>query len=93
MVDKRYEEILHDCGIAMRRIEAWLDDELALVRDDEGRVYKVGESACCVMIRPLEARTLGSYKLERTELYVKGDPTAVESFQHLFTLRFMSAGG
>ena len=82
-----------DCGIAKRRIDAWLDDELVLDCDGECRVFRFAGEACVVSTHALEGRPLGSIELERTNLCVEGDTQAVEEFMRLFTLRFVSAGG
>ncbi|MBP3867330.1 MAG: hypothetical protein J6D25_05920 [Eggerthellaceae bacterium] len=82
-----------DCGIAYARIASWLEDELALPRADGGWVYSCDQDSCSISLEPLESRTLGKIDLERTRLVAEGDPHALESFDKLFTLRFISAGG
>lgn len=94
-----------DCGIRRARLESWLADELGLPfergawkftandSDESGGVSKAAEATCRVRLSPLEARTLGSFTLERTRLTAEGDARAIAYLQQLFTLRFMSAGG
>lgn len=82
-----------DCGIAYRRMAAWLNDELGLGRYGGGWLYCKGPKACRIQAEPLESRVLGAVSLERTHLMAQGDAEALESFQRAFTLRFMSAGG
>ena len=82
-----------DCGIATQRIVTWLEDELALPAYGEGWGFSVEGSTCIVTVQPLEARRLGTVRLERTRLIASGDEEALEEFSKLFTLRFISAGG
>ena len=83
-----------DCGIAYRRIAAWLDDELALPRNDEGAwEFTCEEGFCTVTLTECEPRMAGPISLERTRLQADGDDAALERFNRLFTLRFVSAGG
>ena len=82
-----------DCGISHARIAAWLDDELRLPRDRRGWTFSVGYHACLVEVSPLESRALGPIALERARLTASGDAEALASFEKLFTLRFISAGG
>ena len=82
-----------DCGISYARIASWLDDELALPREQECWVYTLGDQTCTIALEPLEDRPLGAVRLERSHLTVHGDPDALASFEKLFTLRFISAGG
>ena len=82
-----------DCGISYARIASWLDDELSLPRERECWVYTLEMQTCTIALEPLEDRPLGAVHLERSHLTVHGDPDALASFEKLFTLRFMSAGG
>ena len=82
-----------DCGIAYSRIEAWLRDELALPFDDNAWTFEHAGESCRIQIASLEPRSLGSVSLERCNLTANGDATAIDVFDRLFTLRFMSAGG
>ena len=82
-----------DCGIAIARLAGWLDDELALLHEGERYVFHQGKCACNVTLARLENRTVGLLDLERTRLVAQGDAEAVDVFERLFTLRFMSAGG
>lgn len=82
-----------DCGIAYARIASWLDDELALPRERECWVYALGDQACTITLEPLEDRLLGAVRLERSHLVALGNHDALASFEKLFTLRFISAGG
>ena len=82
-----------DCGISYARIASWLDDELALPREQECWVYTLGDQTCTIALEPLEDRPLVAVHLERSHLTVHGDPDALASFEKLFTLRFISAGG
>ena len=82
-----------DCGIAYSRIEAWLRDELALPAACDGWTFAHEGATCCIRIEPLEPRSLGSVSLERCSLHAEGAPAAIDEFERLFTLRFMSAGG
>ena len=82
-----------DCGIAIARLAGWLDDELALLHEGERYVFHQGKCACNVTLARLENRTVGLLDLERTRLVAQGDAEAVDVFESLFTLRFMSAGG
>ena len=82
-----------DCGISYARIASWLDDELALPREQECWVYTLGDQTCTIALEPLEDRPLGAVHLERSHLTVHGGPDALASFEKLFTLRFISAGG
>lgn len=87
------EHIDLDCGIAYSRLEAWLRDELALPKADDGWVFSHAGASCSICIAPLEPRPLGSVSIERCALHVDGAPAALDEFDRLFTLRFMSAGG
>lgn len=95
-----------DCGIAIKRITAWLDDELGLAHTGGAQCeafdvpspgttwdYPRGQASCHVRLEPLESRPLGMVHLERTRLTAWGDAGALEEFRKAFTLRFMSAGG
>ena len=82
-----------DCGIACKRIEAWLDNELSLPREGDAWMFSCDEGSCRVEAVAQESRTLGTIALERTLVRVEGNPPATEAFMRLFTLRFMSAGG
>ena len=82
-----------DCGISYARIASWLDDELGLPRERECWVYTLEMQTCTISLEPLEDRPLGAVHLERSHLTAHGDPDALASFEKLFTLRFMSAGG
>jgi len=83
-----------DCGIARARLETWLTEEMALDRCESGGWHFTSEDGMCsVELGNLESRTLGSVSIERTRLAITGDVEAVDTFMHLFTLRFMSAGG
>ena len=82
-----------DCGIALPRIASWLADELVLPCDGEAYAFHQGECMCSVTLSRLENRTIGLLDLERTRLVATGDVPAVDAFEKLFTLRFMSAGG
>ena len=88
------QNITLDCGIAYVRLKAWLADELALTSGDDGTwLFKNGDARCAVALSHLENRTLGNFALERTQLAVDGDASAVAAFMKLLTLRFISAGG
>ena len=82
-----------DCGIAMARIEEWLDGELGLPISDAGWTFPTDGGSCQVRLEPLANRRLGQVQLERTRLVGEGDADALEAFYKLFTLRFLSAGG
>lgn len=97
-----------DCGIRYARISAWLDDELGLVREDcqpeelpvSGAggadwhwVFVSNGASCRVSAFPLESRVYGGIAIERTQLSAQGDQPAIDAFERLFTLRFISAGG
>ena len=86
-----------DCGIAYTRIAGWLNEELALKREGEGEngawLFAVQERVCRIQAEPMERRKLGRVELERTRLRAAGDEEALASFEKLFTLRFISAGG
>ena len=82
-----------DCGISYARIASWLDDELALPRERGCWVYTLETQTCTIALEPLDDRPLGAVHLERSHLTVHGDPDALASFEKLFTLRFISAGG
>ena len=82
-----------DCGIAYKRIAHWLDDELALKREGGCWLFEFAGALCEVSLSPLEPRALGAVELERSHLVVEGASDAVDEFDRLFTLRFMSAGG
>ena len=82
-----------DCGISYARIASWLDDELGLPHERKCWVYTLGDQTCTIALEPLEDRPLGAVHLERSHLTVHGDPDALASFEKLFTLRFISAGG
>ena len=91
-----------DCGIAYARIAAWLDDELALSREDGSWVFHEASQpsrpehtgqTCRITLEALENRTFRRVSIERTRLVAEGDAGALESFEKLFTLRFISAGG
>ncbi len=82
-----------DCGIQHSRIDTWLESELALPRDGENWVFASGGASCLVSAVPLPSRAIGGIELERTLLTAQGDRAAIDAFQRLFTLRFVSAGG
>ena len=82
-----------DCGIAYSRIASWLDDDLALPRNDGRWVFAAGQGTCSISAEPLESRSFSRIELERTHLVAEGDSDALEVFEKLFTLRFISAGG
>lgn len=82
-----------DCGIAYQRIASWLDDELSLPYENGTWTFAFNGKACQVKAAPLPSRTLGKFGLERTQVAIGGDPTALDEFYRLFTLRFISAGG
>ena len=82
-----------DCGIAYARIEAWLHNELALPATPDGWEFEFAHVSCRIRIAPLEPRPLGSVCIERCSLHAEGDADALDEFERLFTLRFMSAGG
>ncbi len=82
-----------DCGISYARIATWLDDELGLPHERECWVYTLEMQTCTIALEPLEDRPLGAVHLERSHLTVHGGPDALASFEKLFTLRFISAGG
>ena len=82
-----------DCGIAYSRIETWLRSELALSILDGSWLFEHGGAICRIRIAPLDPRSLGHVSIERCALHAEGDAAAVAEFEHLFTLRFMSAGG
>ncbi len=91
-----------DCGIAYARIAAWLDDELALPRESGSWVFHEANQptrpehtgqTCRVSLEPLESRAFRNVSIERARLVAEGDAGALESFEKLFTLRFISAGG
>ena len=82
-----------DCGIAISRLEAWLCNELALPMDCSNWVFEYRGASCRIGIAPLEPRTLGTVSIERCNLIAEGDAVALDEFERLFTLRFMSAGG
>ena len=89
----RNDIIDFDCGIAMSRITAWLADELSLPVEDGAWVYSVGQRTCRIEVHPLQSRTLGAVRLERTHFIARGDAEAIAELRKLFTLRFVSAGG
>ena len=72
-----------DCGISYARIATWLDDELGLPHERE----------CWVYTLEMQNRPLGAVRLERSHLTAHGDRDALASFEKMFTLRFISAGG
>ncbi len=82
-----------DCGIAYARIAAWLDGELALPREDGCWLFRDDLQTCRITLETLESRTFRRVSIERTRLVAEGDAGALESFDRLFTLRFISAGG
>lgn len=82
-----------DCGIALRRIVSWLEDELALPVRGGKWVFAAGGGECLVNANALPSRDFGAMALQRTRLVATGDECALERFEHLFTLRFVSAGG
>ena len=82
-----------DCGIQYRRIAAWLDDELRLPREGEEWLFTSDGATCRISASPLESRSLGGIEIERTLLSTHGDQPALDVFERLFTLRFISAGG
>ena len=82
-----------DCGIAYGRIASWLSDELSLPYEGSRWTFVHDGSLCTVMLDRLEPRSFSNLELERSHLVVKGDASAVNAFERLFTLRFMSAGG
>ena len=82
-----------DCGIAYERIATWLASELALPKSGPAWVFEHASRSCTVELCELEPRMLRTLSLERCRLIARGDDAAVEEFERLFTLRFVSAGG
>ena len=82
-----------DCGIAYARIATWLDDELALPRDESRWVFHDAGKTCRISLELLENRMFRHVSIERTRLVAEGDAEVLASFEKLFTLRFISAGG
>ena len=82
-----------DCGISYARIASWLDDEMALPHVQDCWVYTLEMKTCTSAREPFEDRPLGAVRLERSHLTALGDRDALASFEKLFTLRFISAGG
>ena len=82
-----------DCGIAYDRIASWLSDELSLPCEGARWTFAADGSSCTVTLDRLEPRRFTNLELERSHLVAKGDASAVDAFERLFTLRFMSAGG
>ncbi|HAM14541.1 MAG TPA: hypothetical protein DCP91_01475 [Eggerthellaceae bacterium] len=82
-----------DCGIAYDRIASWLEDDLALPRSDGRWMFHRNGGTCSIALEPLESRAFRNVCIERTRLMAEGEPDALESFERLFTLRFISAGG
>ena len=82
-----------DCGIAYERIEQWLSEGLGLSCDGTCWVFYEGDQTCCIQLERLEPRMHSLIGLERTRLLAEGDAAALERFERLFTLRFLSAGG
>lgn len=85
--------LTYDCGIALKRIRGWLENELGLMRENGIYTFTCSKGSCRITAEPLENRTVGKVSLERTELHVTGNPEALDVFIHAFTLRFISAGG
>ena len=82
-----------DCGIAYERIASWLDDELHLPVNAGKWVYGSPGETCEIALSRLEPREFAQLEIERSHLIAQGDAQAVDAFEHLFTLRFISAGG
>ena len=82
-----------DCGISRKRIVGWLNDELALSHEGQAWFFEVNGKTCRITANALASRQLGAVKVERTLVSIEGDESAAEAFMHVFTLRFMSAGG
>ena len=83
-----------DCGIAPARILSWLEDELGLTQDESGAyVFESKGLICTATVVPLGKSGRGHFALDRTQLTMSGSEPAVEAFNRLFTLRFLSAGG
>ncbi|MBQ9068122.1 MAG: hypothetical protein IJ131_03535 [Eggerthellaceae bacterium] len=93
MPSQDHKSIELDCGIAQQRIVSWLEGELRLPHEDDGYRYSHEGTTCIARTQPLENRTVGTVSIERTALYIEGEADAVAAFMHLFTLRFISAGG
>ena len=92
----RYSDVRRlelDCGIAYGRLAAWLDDELGLAGRDGAWLFMTDGLTCTIALDPLPPRHMGRFALERTRLVAEGPASAVDTFERLFTLRFMSAGG
>ena len=93
------ERISLDCGISLTRIVHWLDAELGLPRmpsTNEDVItwrYEADGGSCLIEASELDRSQIGPLRLERTLLEAHGGGKALASFQHRFTLRFMSAGG
>lgn len=82
-----------DCGIAYVRLASWLDDELALRHSGNQWVFQHSACSCSISLESLENRELRNISIERTRLVVEGEPKAIDEFDRVFTLRFISAGG
>lgn len=83
-----------DCGIAPARIIGWLEKELFLDRNDAGAyLFEHNGQTCTAIATPLGKCGNGHFALERTRLVISGSDLAVDALMHLFTLRFLSAGG
>lgn len=82
-----------DCGIPYRRLAAWLDEDLGLEQSDNAWTFSDGAACCTITLCELEKRSFNHVEFERTQLVAEGEPQTLEAFCHLFTLRFLSAGG
>ena len=77
-------------GVPYTQIVNYLKEELAL--------KSMGAGAFCyknavIRIVQMEPRALGNISLPRNEIKMQGDATDIQEFEHVFLMRFLSAGG
>lgn len=73
-----------------------LDDEAGQVASTECvhcYTFTDVDTSCEICLTPQPARNVGKVEIQRTKMEIAGDKIAMAAFLHLFTLKFISAGG
>lgn len=79
-----------ESGIDYQYIHTYLHDELALEKTGASTYrYKQAE----LTLTPLPPRKVGSFNMQRNRVDMRGDPDDIAEFEHMFLMRFLSAGG
>ena len=82
-------ELQINSGIEPQRIKDYFEIELALLQDETGAYIMEN----CQITLEEAANPMGMLKLPRTLIRFVGAKEVCEQQQHLFRMRFLSAGG